>query len=336
MSGEGNPGGKSLDGLLSSLLAPRAKGPLITEVGKQEDTIDDVKVEDGRKNDEGPSLMELMMQAQAEAKREKEDAEVKEEKKASKTFGSGFKKGFFGGKSNDNKSDSTTTVTKATNTTKTDNETIPTIVKKKEDKKPLVFDEVQKAMQDDDNPTLKQLRQGEWVTPDLMNVFQNNAIISAGLRNPKCTAAMQLMQQDPKEAQKRFANDREVDIFLREFGKVMASHFEKLDVQQQQKNRAEPTKPAKIIEEVGPLQVEAMKRAKDAQSTSVATTDKEQERVNQILEDPELREWLMDSNMQKILQECSDPSKFQHHMKDPVIAYRIGKLYKAGLVGTAL
>ena len=331
--------GKTLDGLLSTLLAPKgSKGPLIMEVGKKEDTTDDAVIVEGVvKKEEGPSLMELMMQAQAEAKKEKDANVVKEEKKETKTFGSGFKKGFFGGNSSDNKSTTSTATTKATatSTTKTDNEIIPTIVKKKEEKKSLVFNEVQKAMNDDDNPTLKQLRQGEWVTPDLMSVFQNNAIISAGLRNPKCTAAMQLMQQDPKEAQKRFANDSEVDIFLKEFGKVMASHFEKLD-SQQQKSKPEPTKPAKIIEEVGPLQVEAMKRAKDTTVTPTATTDKEQEKVNKILEDPEIRDWLMDSNMQKILQECGDPRKFQQHMKDPVIAYRIGKLYKAGLVGTAL
>ena len=54
-----------------------------------------------------------------------------------------------------------------------------------------------------------------------------------------------------------------------------------------------------------------------------------------MLDDPELRELLMDPDMQRILQECGDPAKFQQHMRDPLIAYRIKKLYQAGLVGTA-
>jgi hypothetical protein len=71
MSLEGKSGGgKSLDGVLAPMLAPRAKGPLITEVGKEEDIEESVKVEDAPKLEEGPSLMELMMQAQAEAKKE--------------------------------------------------------------------------------------------------------------------------------------------------------------------------------------------------------------------------------------------------------------------------
>lgn len=43
----------------------------------------------------------------------------------------------------------------------------------------------------------------------------------------------------------------------------------------------------------------------------------------------------MDPELQRILQECGDPNKFQAHMRNPVIANKINKLYKAGLVGTA-
>ena len=54
-----------------------------------------------------------------------------------------------------------------------------------------------------------------------------------------------------------------------------------------------------------------------------------------VLQDEELREMLMDPELQKILQECGDPAKFQRHMRDPAIAYKIKRLYEAGLVGTA-
>ena len=68
----------------------------------------------------------------------------------------------------------------------------------------------------------------DWVTPDLLEIFQKNEVIKSGLKNAKCTAAMQMMQKDPKEASKRFQGDPEVDDFLREFGRVMSGHFEKL------------------------------------------------------------------------------------------------------------
>lgn len=84
----------------------------------------------------------------------------------------------------------------------------------------------------------------------------------------------------------------------------------------------------------------------------------------QIVQDDELRNLLMDPKLQQILQECNDPRKFQAHMRDPVTgtftlssqccvvllqcltqscycivwcltAYKIKKLYDAGLVGTA-
>jgi hypothetical protein len=42
----------------------------------------------------------------------------------------------------------------------------------------------------------------------------------------------------------------------------------------------------------------------------------------------------MDVELQQILKECYDPVKFQQHMRDPVTAQKIKKLYEAGLVGT--
>ena len=44
-------------------------------------------------------------------------------------------------------------------------------------------------------------------------MFASNAIIAKGLQNPRCQAAMQLMQQDPKAAQQRFQGDPEVRVF---------------------------------------------------------------------------------------------------------------------------
>lgn len=42
----------------------------------------------------------------------------------------------------------------------------------------------------------------------------------------------------------------------------------------------------------------------------------------------------MDTSMQAILRECSDPVKFQRYMMDPIISSKIRKLFAAGLVNT--
>jgi hypothetical protein len=56
----------------------------------------------------------------------------------------------------------------------------------------------------------------EWVTPDLMSQLQSNPVIAQGLMSKKCSAALTLMQQDPQEAKRRFENDPEVSLFMRE------------------------------------------------------------------------------------------------------------------------
>ena len=100
-----------------------------------------------------------------------------------------------------------------------------------------------------------------------MAQLQSNPIIAAGLASKKCTVALQLMQQDPTEAKKRFANDPDVTLFLSEFGKIMGSHFETLgslqDNQQQQK-KLPPITP--IVQEIGPLHAEVIRKSKEPKS----------------------------------------------------------------------
>ncbi len=57
--------------------------------------------------------------------------------------------------------------------------------------------------------------------------------------------------------------------------------------------------------------------------------------VQAVVNDPELSALLMDPAMQRTLQECGDPAKFQKHMQNPETARKIKKLFDAGLVGTA-
>lgn len=269
------------------------------------------------------SMLEMMMAAQAEAKKVKEIEQTEAAKKSTKEFGGGFKKGFFGNKksdfsstnnhnsnntsvqtatttankntpqasqakafkasipspgssqrltSDDSKPTSQTstsnlvsnsTLTSASSTSSSGRGDLPTVRKDPSAKSALVMDEVQTALKGDDS-MLAKLQQGEWMTPDLMETFQSNPIIAAGFKNPICMAAMQLMQSNPNEAKKRFQGQPEVELFLKEFGAVMAKHFEGLGATSGPGAASGPGFAGHVgpVTELGPLQAEALKRAK--------------------------------------------------------------------------
>jgi hypothetical protein len=73
-------------------------------------------------------------------------------------------------------------------------------------------------------------------------VFQTNDVIRNGLKNARCNAALQMMQSDPKEAKKRFEGDPEVDLFMKEFGKVMSLHFNELSESQNKEKTSKENK----------------------------------------------------------------------------------------------
>lgn len=107
--------------------------------------------------DEGPSILEMMMAAHREANAEVQQTKATEQTVASqKPLGAGFKKGFFGGGT---KTESKKTEAKVPGTQKKSGDVVE--VKKAGDKQsnPLVFDDVQKAMEEDQHPLLKQLKQ---------------------------------------------------------------------------------------------------------------------------------------------------------------------------------
>eukprot|EP01041_Mallomonas_annulata_P005066 gene5067-10141_t len=130
-----------------------------------------------------------------------------------------------------------------------------------------------------------------------MEQFQSNPIISAGLSSPRCVTAMQLMQSDPAEAKRRFENDEVVSVFLREFGRLMSTHFEQLGVEQSQSQQQQQTSTMKgdkvshtsstpssssslsssvlsaSPSEMGALQADAIRRAKDSSSSSAVNSE---------------------------------------------------------------
>jgi len=316
------------------------------------------------------------MAAQAEAARARRIEKEVAEKKAAKGFGGGFKAGFFGTSSSTKSEAASAGVKKVSGSGA---ETIPTIrantaaAAGKAAGLSRVNAEVQQGMAADKTPLALELEKGNWMTPELMAQFQSNPIVSRGLQNQRCKDALELMQKSPKEAQAKYANDAEVDAFLREFGKLMGNHFDGLAKKQEAEQKAadgsaggtakpaatgapggamglsavkttvkrgaetrvEPAKPAAMAPG-GPLYEQAMARqAAAAPALSPAEKEAEDKKVQAIVSDPELAAMLMDPKMQAVLQDCGDPRRFQQIMRDPVLSKKIKKLFDSGLVSMA-
>lgn len=291
------------DRLLASLLQPKGNqvsgAKLIEEIidsksliNNETAAIDCAQESVNQAIDEGPTMMELMMEAQREAQKAKSAVSESEVVKEKKSFGGGFKKGFFGGStvpsSKHSNSSTNTTNTSSSSHPEFTNSDIPTITKKSGSTvnsnkvSAKIVEEVQEALKEDENPMLAKLKTGDWVTPDLVQQFQSNPIVARGLNNPKCQAAIQAMQKNPNEAKKKFGDDPEVDLFMREFGKLMSAHFESLgstsdtsstktssitslvdnNSSRSSSNSSSSSSKASVIQEVGPLQAQAMKKLK--------------------------------------------------------------------------
>lgn len=261
--------------------------------------------------DEGPSMLELMMEAQRAADLEKKSQQEQEQKQAAKSGFGGFKKGFFGGGDKAQAKKATTTTAPKTTTSTSAKEEIIEVRKpppstaamknKPKENRDQIVEEVQRAMEEDQNPLLKQLRSNEWVTGDLMSMISSNQILSQGLKNPRCVTAMELLQRDPKLAQERYKGDPEVGLFLQEFCKVMSVHFTSLGEKQGSTtpaSSASTSSSSNIIEEVGPLQARALAKQKESKpsssteivqsaqktgsSSSAASAETEEERVQRV------------------------------------------------------
>jgi hypothetical protein len=299
------------DKLLASLLQPmnsnppKRKGPLIQDLSAPSHATDEDVLElvDGVETDvsvpvksktksliqevlphpptppedEGPTMMEQIMAAQEEALRSQKIAKEVEERKAAKEFGKGgsFKKGFFSSNDNDNDNKNKDKKKKKEEEITTLRSNKQSIAQSKAESLKKVNEDIQKSLSEEENEMVKELKKGDWMTPSLVTQFQSNPIVAAGLQDPECTDAMQLMQTKPKEGQKKYANNAKVDTFLREFGKIMSGHFDNLSKEKEKeandvgmKAQTPASVPAatiakpKIIEEVTKT-TKSLKKKKD-------------------------------------------------------------------------
>jgi hypothetical protein len=152
-------------------------GPLIQDLSISEEEPDAIaqqtiaadtsKAKSAPPQDEGPTMLELMMAAQAEAKKEKVVEAKAEEVKTTKSFGGGFKKGFLGGGASKPSKESKVSSSSSATINSASKESIPTIKKNPTAAAPSsITKDVQDAMANDTNPMLQKLQQGGITSPN--------------------------------------------------------------------------------------------------------------------------------------------------------------------------
>jgi len=200
------------------------------------------------------------------------------------------------------------------------------------DNSTLRFQEVQDAMA---NTFSKQLAQGQWATPDLMERITKNPRLMAGMMNPKFTVALEALQKNPKKALHQFQNHPEIMNFLREFCDVMGNHFTLLGEEEEGKEKIDE----KNVE-IGPLAKKALKKerilkAEGKQACDKELNQKEQKKLDAVMADQDLTSLLMDPNMQRVMQECFMPGNMQKYMQHPDYGPKLRKMIQAGLLQIA-
>jgi len=203
-----------------------------------------------------------------------------------------------------------------------------------ETQNPLHLKEVQQAM-NDNGSTWNKFSNTEWSSPDLLNRISDNPIIMAGMANPKFTAALEALKSNPKEAMEKFKDHKDVTEFLKEFCSVLGHHFTKLGEEQDANEKDLKEK------DVGPMAFDAIQKekertAKGEKPLNEEMSKQEREQLNAIMKDEDLTTMLMDVDMQRVIQECSNiPGKMQMYMRQEDYGKKLRKLIQAGLLRVA-
>lgn len=315
------------------------------------------------REDEGPSLMEQMMAEAMAAKEEKAQEQRQEQLRDTKhSFGGGLKKGFLSqqraapaassaarkGNKGERRRREDRSSTTSEGTSSAVQEGMPVITgkaapsglefdvsAKANSNAGLVLTEVQVAMK-----PLAVDRLGDpsgagggqdWLTPDLLEKIAQKPRLAAMLTDPRFAKAMQLMSTSPQDALAMFSSNPEARETFTELMSLLSKHFTTLGEAADKKAAAEEADRKRVAE--GPLAQEALRRAEaGVGATATPATTEEAATVEKILQQPELRELLMDPGMQRVLQECRDPQVLARYMRHPDFGPKLQLMARAGLV----
>ncbi|XP_026691625.2 uncharacterized protein LOC101242455 [Ciona intestinalis] len=184
------------------------------------------------------------------------------------------------------------------------------VVKRKENKEShLVFDDVQNAMKETGN---KLLDDKTWITEDLLKSIESNDDLLKQLSDPKFNQAIQWMQKDPKGAMEYYKDDAQVQLFFKQFYKILGQHFTELADIPDKGNGATSSNKA------------------DTQMT-----EQDKNEMDRILSDPEIKSILMKPDIQNLFTLLkTEPDKVQQLLQtcEPRMRSDIQKLVEARLL----
>lgn len=171
----------------------------------------------------------------------------------------------------------------------------------------------------------------DWLTPELLEKISEKPRLAAMLTDPRFAKAMQLMSTSPQDALGMFASSPEARQSFTELMSLLSKHFTAMGEAADEKAAAEEADRRRVAD--GPLAQEALRRA--AEGVGVAATPattEEAATVEKVLEQPELRELLMDPGMQRVLQECGEPHVLARYMRHPEFGPKLELMARAGLI----
>jgi hypothetical protein len=276
---------------------------------------------------ESNEAAEALMQ-KALAAREQKRLETEESRRKADLGGSGgLKKGFFSAKTKSSKTNGTAGKATSQNPPAAEAESITYVgapAKKELEaarKQSLQLPEVQQALK------MKQSMQDDksWMTPQLLQAIQSRPDLAKGLSNPKIQEALGEMGTDPAAAQKKYANDPEVNAFIKEWSGLMATHFDILGKDQDSKTSASAS----------PAPVSAPRPPTGGYNSSNGNASSSEMLV---LEDPEVQAAFADPEVQQLLAELRAGRHLEMHelaRTNPRLTHRIRILLDKGLLSMA-
>ncbi|CAM9120996.1 unnamed protein product [Scytosiphon promiscuus] len=317
------------------------------------------------KKAEGPSLMEQMVAEAMAAKEEKSKERRQEQLRNTKqNFGGGLKKGFLSRQTGSATSSAAQKHRSGERKKRKDGnaqdgsgmkDAMPVIRGRTAPSGGLEFDvsagasrtagagfvlpEVQEAMKHSAADPLDGTGGGsgsrsdgqDWLTPELLEKISEKPRLAAMLTDPRFSKAMQLMATSPQDALGMFASSPEARESFTELMSMLSTHFTALGKAADEKTAAEEADRKKVSD--GPLAQEALRRA--AEGVGVAATpatSEEAAAVEDVLQQPELRELLMDPSMQRVLQECGEPQVLARYIRHPEFGPKLRRMSQAGLI----
>ena len=263
-----------------------------------------------RDNDDGPTLMERMLQDSAAARKALEAKKKKQAAKSAKaSFGDGFAASLRRGLSGKKKKKAKTKKKSAKQVSVSAARPVDVIEFKTKEDAPArgVLPEVQKAMQES---------APEWANDDLAKKMQSDPVLSKAMRDPRFASALNRIAKDPQVAMQEMARDPALKNIMGAFAKVMGEHFTALGEAQE----AETAKSTKSKQETPLIQI---------QTAEEAEMDRN---VNKVLENAQVRAILQDPETRGVLQKCGEPGALARFMNDPKWGPRLRILADMGLV----